>query len=338
MALFVPIIDFGPYLDPAADEAQRRAVIDALDSACRNVGFFFLANHGIPQALFDQIRAIGHRFFDKPAEEKLKYTTDSGFRGYKRFSATTTNGQGLHEVIAFYASANSYTNGRAPAAAKDTSVPISPDAPDVFGEQNMWPDGEFRAVAEEYLGCVQRLSQRVLSALATALGVGDSFHDWMDDPFWGMRVTGYPGIAETGGKVGDGVNFKEHTDFGCITLINQDDGPDSLQVCDKQGQWHSVTPVPNALVVNIGDLFSIWTCGRYPAPLHRVVHRAAHRRVSVPIFIDPRFDAVTGPLPELQSADDAAPKYEARPYGDYLWDRISEFYPQQSEGMQRHHA
>jgi isopenicillin N synthase-like dioxygenase len=34
----VPIIDFGPYIDPNATELQRLTVAKAIDEACRNIG------------------------------------------------------------------------------------------------------------------------------------------------------------------------------------------------------------------------------------------------------------------------------------------------------------
>ena len=45
----IPIIDFGPFL--TGDLAQRREVAARIGTACRNIGFFYLANHGISEAL-----------------------------------------------------------------------------------------------------------------------------------------------------------------------------------------------------------------------------------------------------------------------------------------------
>ena len=44
-----------------------------------------------------------------------------------------------------------------------------------------------------------------------------------------------------------------------------------LQVLLKSGQWAAVTPQRNAFVVNIGDLYEVWTNGRWRSTVHRVM-------------------------------------------------------------------
>ena len=45
----IPVIDFGPFLNGSA--AERKAVARQIGEACRNIGFFYLINHGVPPAL-----------------------------------------------------------------------------------------------------------------------------------------------------------------------------------------------------------------------------------------------------------------------------------------------
>ena len=49
----VPVVDFGPYLagEPGALEKAAREA----DTASRNLGFFFIRNHGVPQELIDRM-------------------------------------------------------------------------------------------------------------------------------------------------------------------------------------------------------------------------------------------------------------------------------------------
>lgn len=54
----------------------------------------------------------------------------------------------------------------------------------------------------------------------------------VDDSFWGMRAIHYPVVPE--GAVGEVTGCGEHTDYGCLTMINQDDCPQALQVLDQK--------------------------------------------------------------------------------------------------------
>ena len=65
----IPLIDFGPFL--TGDLAQRKAVAEKIGHACRNIGFFYLTNHGVSEALVARTFAEAKRFFDQPMDKKL---------------------------------------------------------------------------------------------------------------------------------------------------------------------------------------------------------------------------------------------------------------------------
>ena len=48
----LPIIDFEPFLEGSA--SGKREVAQGLRNACVDVGFFYLANHGVPQPIIDR--------------------------------------------------------------------------------------------------------------------------------------------------------------------------------------------------------------------------------------------------------------------------------------------
>lgn len=64
----LPVISLdGVHSDPAA-------LSEALLSACRAAGFFFVVDHGLPQTTVDEAFAISNEYFNLTQEaEKLKY-------------------------------------------------------------------------------------------------------------------------------------------------------------------------------------------------------------------------------------------------------------------------
>ncbi|CDP02525.1 unnamed protein product [Coffea canephora] len=48
-----------------------------------------------------------------------------------------------------------------------------------------------------------------------------------------------------------------HTDYGLLTLVNQDDGITALQVKNLSGEWISAPPIPGTFVRNISDMLKV---------------------------------------------------------------------------------
>jgi isopenicillin N synthase-like dioxygenase len=80
-------------------------------------------------------------------------------------------------------------------------------------------------------------------------------------------------------------------DYGCYTLLHADATTGALQVFldsptgdseenGRRGTWINADPVLNAFVVNIGEMWEVWTNGVYKATLHRVIHKGRNFRVS----------------------------------------------------------
>ena len=67
----VPLIDFSGMLSGTTD-AQRRVAAELRD-ACINVGFFYIANHGVPQDLVDAMFDVAPRLFGLPIAEKMRW-------------------------------------------------------------------------------------------------------------------------------------------------------------------------------------------------------------------------------------------------------------------------
>lgn len=84
--------------------------------------------------------------------------------------------------------------------------------------------------------------------------------------------------------------------LGAITLLLQDSAG-GLEVLDETtNRWHAVLPDPDAYVVNIGDMLSLWTKVIYKSALHRVINKSGGDRYSVPFFFDGNVEVKLRPL------------------------------------------
>lgn len=78
----IPILD----LSLARDEATKPAFLQELLNALLNVGFLYIKNTGVDQALFDRVCKEGIQFFDLPDDEKLRIEMKNAksFLGYSK--------------------------------------------------------------------------------------------------------------------------------------------------------------------------------------------------------------------------------------------------------------
>src|SRR5439155_5219325 len=104
----------------------------------------------------------------------------------------------------------------------------------------------------------------------------------------------------------------EHTDYGLLTLLRQDD-VGGLQVKTASG-WIEAPPVPGSFVCNIGDMLDRMTGGFYRSTPHRVrLNTSGRDRLSFPLFLDPDFDARIEPIEGLTAsaaAQDRAARWD----------------------------
>jgi isopenicillin N synthase-like dioxygenase len=114
----------------------------------------------------------------------------------------------------------------------------------------------------------------------------------------------------------------EHTDYGMLTIVNQDEDVAALQVKNAAGQWITAAPVKNSFVCNIGDMMRVWTNGLYKPTLHRVVNPSLERsRISIPYFHEPGFDTVVKPVVGLFGSS-LPPRIAAKHYGSHLESKV----------------
>ncbi|KAK4856824.1 hypothetical protein QYF36_021722 [Acer negundo] len=88
------------------------------------------------------------------------------------------------------------------------------------------------------------------------------------------------------------------------------------EVVNGDNTWVPVQPIPNALVVNIGDTIQVLTNGKYKSVEHRAVTHKEKDRLSIATFYSPGYEIELGPMPELVDENNPC-KYKRNIHGEY---------------------
>lgn len=296
----LPVVDVsGLY---SADRSDRLAVAEELGRAAREVGFLYVTGHkvdsGIREALIEQTG----RFFARPRQDKMDiYIGKSvNHRGY------VPPGE---EVMADGKGDTKEALDLGPEVAVDHPM-VTSGTP--FIGPNQWPElPGFRPAVSTYYDAVFDLGRHLLQGFALALGQDENFFDsYVTCPPSQLRLLHYPFNADAVDAQGIGA----HTDYECFTLLLPT--APGLEVMNGAGEWIDVPLLPDAYVVNVGDMMEVWTNGRFVATSHRV-RKVKEERYSFPLFFACDYDTVVAPLPALV-ADDEAPAYDPIKAGDHL--------------------
>jgi isopenicillin N synthase-like dioxygenase len=302
----LPIIDVAPFTGAGTLEARRRAAAE-LRKACIDIGFFYITGHGIERGELNQLLALGHRFFELPEAEKARIDRklSPGGQGYSAPGGTDGYGQGkvpdLKERLIM---------NREPILGE-------PEKGRFNAGESQWPDEKvlpgFAAFMKAHMKRRVALAQRLVRAFALSLELPeDHFDEMFRFPGGTMIFNYYP---PTGALAEDQWNFSPHTDYGAFTLLLQD-ALGGLQARNSAGEWIDVPPIEGTFVVNLGDMFQMWTNDRYVSTLHRVVNSSRKARISVPFFNYPQGRTVIRCLPTCQGPDNP-PRHEPVIAEDY---------------------
>lgn len=298
-AFHVPAIDIAPYV-AGGTEADRSEVARQVDEAARTVGFMQILGHGIPLEAWARLGRASDRFFELPLEVKKQYRAPSGVnRGYSPpRSERLSLSLGVEKAERMNDFFEAFNLG---ASAAD--YPHADVDPGMYPE-NIWPaeSDTFQGDVELWMSHARVVARIMMRVFADALGLPAGYFDpYTDHSLDVLRMNNY--ALPEGERVeldGDLIVMGEHTDFGIVTLLWADDVK-GLQVLGADGSWNDVSPLPGALLVNLGDLTARWTNERWRSTLHRVkppvIDGRIKRRRSAAFFFDGNVDAVITALP-----------------------------------------
>lgn len=316
--LTVPAIDLAPFL--AGTPAGKHQVAKQVGRACEDIGFLSIVGHGVDPELIAKTDRVSREFFDLPLEIKMQVARPAPdqVRGY-----SPVGDEGLSYSL----------DEVAPGDLKE-SLSIGPvDVPNedyyhckAAGPHfapNLFPTAipELERIWSEYFRAMEQLSADLMRMFALALDLPENFFaDKIDKHISMFRVLNYPEQVEA--PRARQLRAGAHSDYGSLTIVRQDPSVSGLQVRNRQKQWVDVAPIPNAFVVNIGDLMMQWTNDRWISTVHRVINPPRDRvtdsrRQSLVFFHQPNYDATIACLDSCQDAQHP-PKYQPISSGDHL--------------------
>ncbi len=320
MSSSLPVVEVGDLVrgQPSAETVR------ALRTACEEVGFFYAAGHGLDPALEQRLAGATRAFFALPAGERMSIAMSRGgraWRGWFPVGGELTSGEGDRKEGIYFGQELPNDDPRVRAG-----LPLH--------GPNLFPAAvpELRGAVLDWMAALQELGQRLLGGIALGLGLdaGHFERELTGDPICLFRIFHYPPGEATAWGVG------EHTDYGLLTLLLQDDCG-GLEVKGRSG-WIAAPPIPGTFVCNLGDMLDRMTGGRYRSTPHRVRNSSGRSRYSWPFFLDPSFDAEVRPFPgagvrpaELDAAerwDRASVHTLSGTYGEYLVGKVSKVFPQ----------
>lgn len=287
----IKVVSLAGWFD--GDRAERAAVARSIDESLRDAGFVVIVDHGVDPELTAHVRGVLNEFF--ALEEAVK-------------SAYRVSELGDTGWVPYGLEANGYIFGEdTPPDMKESLVFGMEDFPG-HGETrvNLWPSelSGLRPLVMEYFEQMERLNLEMLRLLATALELEDPealvvLGDRAPSTF---NANWYPPLAHTGAVEDNQYRIGPHTDFGSITILDREPGVGCLQVQTADDSWVDAPFVPDSFTINVGDLLSMWTGGRWRSSRHRVLPPDAsapdEALTSLVFFAQPNDDTVVAPLVE----------------------------------------
>jgi isopenicillin N synthase-like dioxygenase len=317
----IPVIDLKAFL--FASEAEKAEVASKLAGACKEAGFAYIINHGVPPAAIDAIYETAHRFFALASEQKEEVSIKksgfafNGFLPTAHIGSDPTLKSDLHESFQAHLDL-------------PTDDPEFVAGTPLYG-QNLWPSAmpELREHVVTYQAYAAKLGDRMLRLLAVGLGLAETaFTDFTTKPASMLRLLHYP--PQNQADSGESLGTRAHTDTGIITILAQDH-VGGLEILLKTGEWVSAPPKKHAYVINIGDMMKTWTDGIFASTPHRVINRSGVERYSVPFFVNPNYRTPFEAL--IKNSKPTADRFEAliaNPnklcYGDWIVEVYSRIY------------
>ncbi|MBL7715823.1 MAG: isopenicillin N synthase family oxygenase [Bdellovibrionales bacterium] len=303
---------------PKVSLQDRDRAVVLIREACRTHGFFSISDFGVDPYLFSDLEKSSREFFSQAQDEKMQIEMSRAgiaWRGYFPLGAELTSGRpDLKEGL--------YFGSEGPKG----SIPLH--GPNLFPNHPKELQVQVLRVMKELTG----VGHTVMELIALGLNLPTHYFraDLTQDPLILFRIFHYPAPNSSKEAIQWGVG--EHTDYGLLTLLWQDENG-GLEVKTPSG-WTEVPPEKGTLICNIGDMLDLMTGGLYRSTLHRVKNRSGKDRLSMPFFFDPGFFSHPKSIPGTPTVVPGASRWDGQDlhafqgtYGEYLVKKVSKVFP-----------
>ena len=305
----IPVIDVSRAFsgEPAALESVARLIRHASEE----VGFFYLAGHGVPPAIVDAAFAASREFHAMPLDEKMRLKLNENNIGYLAPNQSMQRASTVHKATrpnfneSFFISHDRGANH-----------------PDVVAGtplrgRNQWPAGHdgMRAMMVAYFKTLEALGGRLLPVLARSLELPAEFFApyFANEAHLNLRFLHYPPQ-----EVDDDEQFGQgpHTDNSFITMLAREDVP-GLAVRLPCGEWLAPPVIEGTFLVNLGNVMKRWSNDRFLSTPHGVLNDSGRDRYSIAFFYSPNPDARIEVVPTC-TGPGTPPRYEPAVYRDLV--------------------
>ncbi|KAF9624076.1 hypothetical protein IFM89_007774 [Coptis chinensis] len=259
----LPLIDLS-YLR-SQDEKKRQACAAAIASASSEWGFFQVVNHGISPNLLGEMRKEQMKLFELPFKNKAScgLLNDS----YRWGNPRATSAKQFSWSEAFH-------------------IPLTMISEEAcYGELSSLRYGSDGEIRNSNVQTCSNSCRRFSRESGTSRRV---FGEVCNESTCFLRLNRYPQCSIQPEMFG----LVPHTDSDFLTILYQDQ-VGGLQLM-KDSKWVAVKPNPQALIVNIGDLFQAWSNDIYKSVEHKVMANEKVERYSIAYFLCPSYDSLVG--------------------------------------------
>ena len=307
----IPSIDLSDFT--TGDSKLKASFVKELGKAYEEIGFVAISNHGLSDLLCERLYSQVKQFFELPTAQKKKYEIEGlgGQRGYVSFGKEHAKNRNEGDLKEFWHFGQTVVDGD----------PIKSQYPENVVVDEL---ASFNTVGVEVYQKLELAGKEMLRAIALYLNLEEDYFDArIHNGNSILRPIHYPPITS---EPKNAVRAAEHEDINLITLL-MGASADGLQVLNNNGDWISVTALPNQIVVNVGDMLQRLTNNKLKSTTHRVVNPSKDKwgtsRYSIPFFLHPRSEVSLDCLP-LCITKSSPNHYTEITAGDYLNQRIKE--------------
>ncbi|KAJ6311777.1 hypothetical protein OIU77_013515 [Salix suchowensis] len=179
--------------------------------------------------------------------------------------------------------------------------------PPKYKKMKFWPVmvPGFKEAVEQYSTEILKLAEEIFANISLLMGMDRDalkrLHGEMMKQ--GIRMNYYPNCSRP-------------------ELVLGDDDITGLQIRHEE-EWVPVKPIPNAIVMNIGDVIEGRSNGVYKSIEHRAVKNVTAARMSIATFVIPDDDVELGPVETMVDDYNRPKMYKAIKYVDYLRHTLS---------------